>query len=152
MVTRSRAITPCIEMQTAVSDRGDGVAPWLLGAVLAASVVLGGCQKRDAPAAAATPTAVAQAPAEVERIAQACVTAMVQSTCQVVRDRSGPPPPEATVVFVAGVGPVDATAYNAIRAAGEEMCNTVKAACLQSWEGPQCRTARSLWGAAPTTR
>ncbi|HSV69618.1 MAG TPA: hypothetical protein VLI72_05860 [Methylibium sp.] len=112
-------------------------------------VAASGCQRQDAPSPVAASAAVS---AEVERIVGACVTAMVQSTCQVVRDRSGPPPPEATVVFVAGVGPVDATAYNAIRAAGEEMCNTVKAACVQSWEGPQCRTARSLWGAAPQTR
>lgn len=152
MVTRPRATAPCVEMQTAVSNRAGGAGSWLAEAVLAASTVLCGCQRPDAPATAVTSTAVAQAPAEVERIVEACVTAMVQSTCQVVRDRSGAPPPEATVVFVAGVGPVDAAAYNAIRAAGEEMCNTVKAACLQSWEGSQCRTARSLWGTAPTTR
>lgn len=142
MVVRPRepAEVPCIQALMAVTGRARRAAT--VSWVLAAAVLLG-CQKQDLPAPAS---------AEAERIVQACVTAMVQSTCQVVRDRSGPPPPEATVVFVAGVGPVDATAYNAIRAAGEEMCNTVKAACMQSWEGPQCRTARSLWGAAPQTR
>lgn len=125
-------------------------ARWVVAVICAACMGLGGCQ--DKPPEAPSVAVSAPVPAEVDRIVRACVTAMVQSTCQVVRDRSGPPPPEATVVFVAGVGPVDATAYNEIRAAGESMCETVKSACLKSWEGPQCRTARSLWGAAPTSR
>lgn len=115
-------------------------------AVLAA--LLGGCERRES---APAPVAAA-APAEVETIFQNCVTAMVQSTCRVVNDKSGPPPPEAQTVFVAGVGPVDAAAYNAIRAAGDAMCSTVKAACLQAWDGPQCRTARGLWALAPQPR
>lgn len=115
-------------------------------AVLA--VLLGGCERRDS---APAPVAAA-APVEVETIYQHCVTAMVQSTCRVVNDKSGPPPPEAQTVFVAGVGPVDAAAYNAIRAAGDAMCSTVKTACLQAWDGPQCRTARGLWALAPQAR
>lgn len=143
---RGPARGPCIQALTAVTGRARRTAR-LAGAL--AVLALWGCQKQDPAPPAPAPVL---ASVEVERIVGACVTAMVQSTCQVVRDRSGPPPPEATVVFVAGVGPVDATAYNAIRAAGEQMCDTVKAACVQSWEGPQCRTARSLWGAAPQAR
>lgn len=121
-------------------------SPAAVMAMLAAC--LGGCERREP----APPPVAAVAPAEVEVIFQNCVTAMVQSTCRVVNDKSGPPPPEAQTVFVAGVGPVDAAAYNAIRAAGDAMCSTVKTACLQAWDGAQCRTARGLWALAPERR
>jgi hypothetical protein len=73
----------------------------------------------------------------------ACVEAMIKSTCSVM---SGPQASEAAeVVFVAGVGPVDAKAYRELRASGEAMCSVVRGSCEKDWEGGACRTARSLW-------
>ena len=84
--------------------------------------------------------------AEIARVANACVEAMLRSTCQVM---SGPMAAQAaSVVFVAGVGPVDATAYRELRASGEAMCAVVRDACRKEWDGAQCKTARGLWPGA----
>ena len=89
-----------------------------------------------------------------QRLHDACVVAMLQSTCRVANDRSSTSAvPLAETVFVAGVGPVDVQAYRAIRASGDAMCETVRQSCLADWEGAQCLTARSLWpsSSVPTT-
>ncbi len=80
---------------------------------------------------------------ELARVEAACIEAMLRSTCSVM---SGPQASEAAeVVFVAGVGAVDATAYRALRASGEAMCSLVRQSCETAWGGGPCRTARSLW-------
>lgn len=84
--------------------------------------------------------------AAAQRLHEACVTAMLRSTCRVANDRSqASAAPLAQTVFVAGVGPVDVQAYRAIRASGDAMCATVRQSCLADWEGAQCLTARGLW-------
>ena len=84
--------------------------------------------------------------ADIDRVAQACVEAMLRSTCQVM---NGPTAAQAaSVVYVAGVGPVDATAYRELRASGEAMCAVVRDACRKEWDGAQCKTARGLWPGA----
>jgi len=108
-------------------------------ALLAAGTLVG-CQR------AATPTA---APAALQPLYDACMNAMLQSTCRVTGDRSAPPTEAAQIVFVAGVGAVDAQAYRALRASGDAMCSLMRDACTTDWNGPQCKTARSLWSAAP---
>ena len=81
--------------------------------------------------------------AELERVVAACTDAMVRSTCQVM---SGPSASNtADVVFVAGIGPVDAKAYRDLRNSGEAMCGVVRDACTKDWNSAQCRTARGLW-------
>ena len=109
-----------------------------LSAGLLLPLALSGCGRPEPPPAAAPPAAV-------QPLYEACVAAMVQSTCRVVRDTSAPPSPGADLVFVAGVGPVDAQAYRALRASGDAMCGVMRDACAADWSGPQCRTARSLW-------
>ena len=82
---------------------------------------------------------------ELARMHAACVEAMVKSTCQVM---TGPEAAStADVVFVAGIGPVDAKAYRELRASGDAMCSVVQKACQSDWGGAQCRTARGLWPA-----
>ena len=82
---------------------------------------------------------------ELNSLNAACVEAMFKSTCQVM---SGPAASDsASVVFVAGVGPVDAKAYRELRASGEAMCATVRDACRSDWTGAQCKAARALWPA-----
>ncbi len=84
--------------------------------------------------------------AAAQRLHDACLTAMLQSTCRVANDRSSTSAvPLAETVFVAGVGPVDVQAYRAIRASGDAMCATVRQSCLADWDGAQCLTARGLW-------
>lgn len=109
-----------------------------LGAGLLLPLALAACGRPEPPPAAT-------APAALQPLYDACVAAMLQSTCRVVRDTSAPPSPGADLVFVAGVGPVDAQAYRALRASGDAMCSVMRDACAADWNGPQCRTARSLW-------
>jgi len=54
----------------------------------------------------------------------------------------------ASVIFVAGVGPVDAAAYRKLRESGEGMCEVVRSACKADWEGAQCKASRALWPSA----
>lgn len=97
-----------------------------------------GCDSQKSQIAAANPT--------LAQVEQGCVEAMLKSTCQVM---AGPVASNtASVVFVAGIGPVDAKAYGVLRASGEAMCSVVKNVCQKDWEGAQCRTARGLWAGA----
>ena len=107
---------------------------------LLALVTLAGLQRASSPSGAA--------PAALQPLYDACMNSMLQSTCRVTQDRSAPPGEVAQIVFVAGVGPVDAQAYRALRASGDAMCSLMRDACTADWDGAQCKTARSLWSAA----
>jgi hypothetical protein len=86
---------------------------------------------------------VEQADAAIVQLEQACVVDMLKSTCGVM---TGPKASQsADVVFVAGVGAVDANAYRELQASGEAMCATVRQACERNWDSGQCQVARSLW-------
>jgi hypothetical protein len=96
-------------------------------------------------AAVASQTRATAPVSPADRAAQ--LDAMVRSTCKVM---AGPAASSsATVVFVAGIGPVDAAAYRELRASGDAMCSTVSNACKANWDGAQCRTGRGLFGSAP---
>jgi hypothetical protein len=102
------------------------------GAVIAAA--LAGCLHAQEPREA-----------KIDRMHEACVTAMVKSSCQVMAGTS--PPATASAVVIAGVGQIDAQAYRALREAGDAMCGIAKSACVKDWEGGSCRSARALWSA-----
>ncbi len=76
---------------------------------------------------------------------------MVSQTCRVMGNAASGAAqvPADTVVFVAGVGAIDAQVYNRLLADGQAMCETVRNSCIQAWDGPACRTARALYAAAP---
>lgn len=99
-----------------------------------------------AAACSGSPPPGAGSAVQVRTVYDGCVAAMVKSACVAMNDKS--PPPTGDVVLVAGVGPVDARAYRALREAGEGMCAHVQASCGTQWEGAPCRTARALWGGA----
>lgn len=106
--------------------------------MLALGLALGACSESSVGAG--------EREAELSRLQAACVHAMLKSTCQVM---SGPAASDATsVVFVAGIGPVDGKAYRELRASGEAMCGVVMKACRDKWSSAQCTTARALWPAA----
>jgi len=85
---------------------------------------------------------------EIRQFVAACSLEMLRSTCRVANDRSSSAAPAASSVFVAGVGQIDASAYQSLREAGEAMCGHVARACSGQWAGSACRTARSLWAGA----
>ena len=122
------------------------VAMWLTAAGIAS-----GCKDALLPAtgtigSGAPAAATGSAPSAVERVVAACVEAMVRSTCQVMAGSSASS--TASVIFVAGVGPVDAAAYRKLRESGEGMCEVVRSACKADWDSAQCKASRALWPGA----
>lgn len=115
----------------------------LVAAAGAGALLLGGCEPVARPAASSQK--------QVEQLVARCQDAMLREACVAQKDRSSllktGAAPAASQVFVAGVGAIDASAYNDIRAAGEAMCGMVKARCSAGWEDNACKTARSLWPA-----
>lgn len=108
-------------------------------AFLAAS--LSGCSQPRAQERAAPEATL------LKTMHESCVEAMVRNTCQAMVGSA--PAPRATTVVIAGVGVVDATAYAALREAGEAMCSVGRSACESDWNGATCRSARALW--SPTS-
>lgn len=97
------------------------------------SAALAGCQGSAGPAAHP----------QLQALQERCVAAMLNSSCRAVAGPDAAPRPG--IIFVAGVGAVDAPAYAALREAGEAMCAIAHKQCSADWEAPACRTARSLW-------
>jgi len=76
----------------------------------------------------------------------ACVQDMIASTCKVMGTGSaGITAKPGELVFVAGVGAIDAVDYQNIYAAGDAMCSVVRDACTKDWAGGQCLTARRIY-------
>jgi len=78
-----------------------------------------------------------------------CEQDMLRQVCRVTTGgvASAAPDP-ASVIFVAGVGVIDATAYAELQAAGPAMCNTVIEACRRDWGGARCAASRAIFGSS----
>ena len=75
-----------------------------------------------------------------------CVQDMVANTCKVMGAGSASVTAKpGDLVFVAGVGAIDAVAYQQMYSAGDAMCRVVRDACARQWDGGQCMTARTLY-------
>ncbi len=75
-----------------------------------------------------------------------CVQDMVANTCKVMGTGSTAVTAKpGELVFVAGIGAIDAVAYQQMYSAGEAMCSVVRDACARDWSSQQCRAARKLW-------
>jgi hypothetical protein len=75
-----------------------------------------------------------------------CVTAMVNNTCRVMQNSGQSLVPQGVeTVFVAGIGPIDAKLYASLRESGQAMCDNVRRACEESWQGNACKTAQALY-------
>ncbi len=85
---------------------------------------------------------------DVDALHAACVNAMVSNTCRVMQASGQSLVPEGTeVIFVAGIGPISAELYRKLRESGDGMCSHLREICARDWNGEQCRTARTLYGA-----
>jgi hypothetical protein len=73
---------------------------------------------------------------------------MIATTCQAMKPSIGAVPNPGEVVFVAGVGPVDAQLLAKLSAAGQTMCDEVKATCSADWNGSACTALKKMY--APT--
>jgi hypothetical protein len=75
-----------------------------------------------------------------------CVQDMVANTCKVMGTGSTAVTAKpGELVFVAGVGAIEAVAYQQLYSAGDAMCSVVRDACAEQWDGGQCKTARKLY-------
>ncbi|KPF66781.1 hypothetical protein IP84_14815 [beta proteobacterium AAP99] len=84
--------------------------------------------------------------AEIEALKANCVQAMVSSTCRVMQGQGvSLVPKDAQTVFVAGIGPIDASLYGSLREQGEGMCQHLADVCTKDWAGNPCQTARKLY-------
>lgn len=101
-----------------------------------------------APPLPTAPTALvmpADHAARVERVHARCVSDMVRQVCRVMTGPAVQSLPADAVVFVAGLGAVQAVVYNELRASGDGMCAAVSARCRAEWHGAACKTARALY-------
>jgi hypothetical protein len=85
---------------------------------------------------------------QLELLGKACQAQMVANTCQAMKPSLIAAPKAGEVVFVAGVGPVDAQLLARLSAAGAAMCAEVKASCAGDWKGSACIPLKKMY--APT--
>lgn len=85
--------------------------------------------------------------AQTKALYDTCVNAMVSNTCRVMQSAGSTlVTPGTSVIFVAGIGAIDAALYTKLRDSGEGMCEHLRQVCVKDWAGQQCRTARALYG------
>jgi hypothetical protein len=77
-----------------------------------------------------------------------CQAQMIATTCQAMKPSIGAMPNPGEVVFVAGVGPVDALLLAKLSAAGQTMCEEVKATCAANWDGSACSALKKMYAPA----
>lgn len=85
---------------------------------------------------------------EVDMLYAGCIQDMVSNTCKVMGNGSVGVSMDANasnVIFVAGVGAIDAKIYQEIYSYGADMCKVVKTDCAENWNGKQCKIARALY-------
>jgi hypothetical protein len=82
---------------------------------------------------------------QLELLGKACQAQMVANTCQAMKPSIVATPKAGEVVFVAGVGPVDAQLLARLSAAGETMCAEVKASCAGDWKGAACTPLKKMY-------
>ena len=119
-----------------MSSRASSRATPLRAALIGSALLLASCSR-------AGPDAKAQA----QVLFDTCVNAMVSQTCRVMQSAGQTlVSPGTTVIFVAGIGAIDAALYTKLRDSGEGMCEHLRQVCTKDWSGEQCRTARTLYG------
>jgi hypothetical protein len=84
---------------------------------------------------------------ELAALSQRCQAEMLRGTCSAMNTSA--PTSGASRLFIAGVGEVDAAAFAALRAAGNEMCGDAAKACRADWNGNTCRVTRALYPVPP---
>lgn len=80
---------------------------------------------------------------KIAAIAQSCQIAMRRDVCGVMKASKV----QSTQgrLFIAGVGEVDAQAFDRLQQAGEGMCQEVATQCSTDWSGSACRVAQAMY-------
>lgn len=84
---------------------------------------------------------------ELKRLHASCVQDMMKNTCSLMTSvtSGAKKSPPGVVVFIAGVGAIDADAYAEIYRYGDFMCDSLSKACLSDWSSPSCVVARKIY-------
>ena len=83
---------------------------------------------------------------DIKSLAARCQIAMVKDVCGIMTS-SKPDGNERSTerLFIAGIGEVDASAFNRLREAGDKMCGEVETECLANWTGAGCKIAKAMY-------
>ncbi len=86
-------------------------------------------------------------PLELQRLHASCMQDMMKNTCSLMTSvTSGADTPSpGGVVFVAGVGAIDADVYAEIYQYGDSMCDSLSRTCLSDWSSQSCMVARKIY-------
>jgi hypothetical protein len=83
--------------------------------------------------------------AQLDQLAKQCAAQMVSNTCRAMGPGVAASAKPGDVVFVAGIGPVDALLLANLQNAGERMCGDVRTICEKSWSGKECGALKALY-------
>jgi cellobiose-specific phosphotransferase system component IIC len=80
---------------------------------------------------------------KIAAIALSCQIAMSRDVCGVMKASKA----QSTQgrLFIAGIGEVDAQAFDRLQRAGEGMCQEVAEQCRTDWSGNACRIAQAMY-------
>lgn len=89
----------------------------------------------------------AATPSQLDQLGLLCQAQMVASTCQAMQtgNSKSTMPAAGEVVFVAGIGPVDAQLLAKLYNAGASMCSEVKATCAADWNSKACIPLKKMY-------
>ena len=91
-------------------------------------------------------SSAAAALSDIKSLAARCQIAMIKDVCGITNSSSSEGRERNTErLFIAGVGEVDASAFNRLRDAGDKMCGEVETECAANWAGAGCKIARAMY-------
>lgn len=84
---------------------------------------------------------------ELQQLQDRCVQSMFENTCAVMGNAPSSTKiiKPGTLVYIAGVGAMDAIAYQDIYQYGNAMCTTIVKDCVDNWSSAQCLIARKIY-------
>jgi hypothetical protein len=83
--------------------------------------------------------------AQLDQLTKQCAAQMVANTCRAMGPGVAASAKPGEVVFVAGIGPVDAVLLANLQNAGERMCGDVRTICEKGWAGKECSALKALY-------
>ena len=84
---------------------------------------------------------------DIKSLAARCQTAMIKDVCGIMTGSKPGSERNTERLFIAGVGEVDAAAFNRLREAGDKMCGEVETDCTANWASPGCKIAQAIYPA-----
>ena len=83
---------------------------------------------------------------DIKSLAARCEIAMVKEVCGIMTSSKYDGNERSTErLFIAGIGEVDARAFNRLREAGNKMCGEVETECVANWAGAGCKIAKAMY-------